>query len=62
MKSFADDTSIFSVVNDINVSAEQMTKNLEKISMWAYQWKMSFNSEITYPNRLRKLPHRMKLM
>ena len=46
-KLFADDTSIFSVVNDINVSADQMNKDLEKISLWAYQWKMSFNPEIS---------------
>ena len=38
-KLFADDISIFSVVNDINVSADQMNKNLEKISMWANQWR-----------------------
>ena len=36
-KLFADDTSIFSVVNDINVSADQMNTYLEKISMWVYQ-------------------------
>ena len=33
----AGDTSIFSVINDINVSANQMNKALQKISMWAYQ-------------------------
>ena len=32
-KLFADDTYIFSVFNDINVSADQMNKDLEKISM-----------------------------
>ena len=32
-KLFADDTSIFSVFNDINVSADQTNKGLEKISM-----------------------------
>ena len=46
-KLFADDTSIFSVVNDIYVSADQMNKDLEKISMWVYQWKMSFNPDIS---------------
>ena len=44
-KLFADDISIFSVVNDINISADQMNKSLEKISMWTYQWKMSFNPD-----------------
>ena len=46
-KLFADDTSMFYVVSDINVSADQMNKDLEKISMWAYQWKMSFNPDIS---------------
>ena len=32
-KLFADDTSIFSVVNDINVSADQMNKDLQKINV-----------------------------
>ena len=40
-KLFADDTSLFSVVNDIDESANQMNLDLEKISLWAYQWKMS---------------------
>ena len=47
-KLFADDLSFtfFSVVTD-NVSADQMNKDLEKISMWAYQWKISFNPDIS---------------
>ena len=40
-KLFAEDTSLFSVVNDIDESANQMNLDLEKISLWAYQWKMS---------------------
>ena len=46
-KFFGDDTSILSVVNDINVSADQASKDLEKISVWAYQWKMSINPDIS---------------
>ena len=45
-KLFADDISISSVVNDINVSADQMNKDFEKMPMWAYHWKMSFNPDI----------------
>ena len=30
---FADDTSIFSVVNDINVSADEMNKDLDDINV-----------------------------
>ena len=46
-KFFGDDTSILSVVNDINVSADQVNKDLEKISMLAYQWKMYINPDIS---------------
>ena len=46
-KPFADDTSLFSVVSKINESANQMNMDLEKISLWAYQWKMSFNPDIS---------------
>ena len=42
-KLFANDTSIFSVVDDVNVSLMQLNNDLLKISKWAYQWKMSFN-------------------
>ena len=46
-KLYADDTSLFSVANNIDESANQMNINLKKISLWAYQWKMSFNSDIS---------------
>ena len=44
---FADDTSLFPVVNNINESTHQMNMDLEKISLWAYQWKMYFNPDIS---------------
>ena len=43
VKLFADDTSIFSVVLDPNLSATQLNNDLQKIQQWAYQWKMIFN-------------------
>ena len=43
VKLFADDTSLFSVVNDGNISANKLNKDLQKISEWAYERKMSFN-------------------
>ena len=46
VKLFADDTSIFSVVDDVNVSVVQLNNDLLKISKWAYQWKMSFNPDV----------------
>ena len=47
-KIFADDTSLFSKVCDIHKSASKRNDDLEKISYWAYQWKMKFNP---HPNK-----------
>ena len=46
VKLFADDTSLFSVTHDVNVSAREMNDDLRKISYWAFQWKMSFNPDV----------------
>ena len=45
VKLFADDISIFSAVNDANISAVELNKNLQKISEWVYRWKMSFSPD-----------------
>ena len=42
MKLFADDTSLFSVVQIKNNSASQLNNDLNQISDWAYTWKMYF--------------------
>ena len=39
-KIFADDQCLFSEVYDIHKSASKLNDDLEKISYWAYQWKM----------------------
>ena len=44
-KIFADDTSLFSEVNDTTVSHSQLNNDLNKISKWAFQWKMLFNPD-----------------
>ena len=44
-KLFADDTSLFSVVHDINTSAIELNSDLKKINDWAFQWKMTFNPD-----------------
>ena len=47
-KLFADDTSLFSVIHDINTSASDLNEDLEKIGNWAFKWKMNFNPD---PNK-----------
>ena len=44
---FDDDTSLFSTVYDPNHSAKILNDDLNKISEWAYKWKMLFNPDLT---------------
>ena len=43
---FADDTMLFSVVNNPVISANELNHDLKVISQWAYQWKMNFNPDL----------------
>ena len=45
LKLFADDTSLFSIIHDVNSSQVDLNEDLDKINNWAYQWKMSFNPD-----------------
>ena len=61
---FADETSLFSVVRDINTSATHLNNDLRKISNWAFQSKMGFNSdhrkqaqEVIFSHKLQKISH-----
>ena len=47
-KLFADDSSLFSVVQDITLSAKNLNDDLKKINKWTFQWKMGFNPD---PNK-----------
>ena len=44
-KLFADDTSLFTVVYDVDIAANKLNRDLEIISTWAYQWKMQYNPD-----------------
>ena len=47
IKMFADDTSLFSRVDDPVRSALELNEDLETVKLWAWQWKMHFNAEKT---------------
>ena len=49
VKFFADDTHLFSVVRDPQVTADELNHDLNLISKWAHQWKMSFNPDPSKP-------------
>ena len=42
---FADNTFLFSCVDDPVTSALQLNEDLETVKLWAWQWKMHFNAE-----------------
>ena len=46
---FADDTSLFSIVQDPQTSASDINHDLGLISNWAHQCKMCFNPDPTKP-------------
>ena len=61
VKLFGDDTSLFSVVHNSNITAKELNKDLQKIFEWAYKWKMSFNpglnkqeQEVVFLRKLNK--------
>ena len=45
VKLFADDTSLFTIVHDSNTATNDMNHDLELISKWAHDWRMSFNPD-----------------
>ena len=47
VKFFADDTSLFSTVKCVNISASTVNSDLLKIQEGAYQWKISFDPNQT---------------
>ena len=69
VKLFADDTSLFSTVYDPNMSAEQLDKDLKKISDWVYEWKITFNpdlskqaQEVIFFRKTNKINHPLLLL
>ena len=63
-KLFADDTSLFALINDPNATAKQLSEDLDKIKEWAFQCKMSFNpdpskqaQEVIFTRKVKKFVH-----
>ena len=45
VKLFADDTSIFTVVQDINLAASHIDHDHDQFAFWAHNWRVSFNPD-----------------
>ena len=46
-KLFAVDASLFLVVHVVNASTKELNDDLKKINNWPFQWKMSFNPDLS---------------
>ena len=44
---FADDTSLFATVHNIMKATNNFNINLIEVTKWAFQWKASFNTDIS---------------
>ena len=47
IKLFADDTSLFMTVQDVNKAALDLSRDLSISNLWTWQWKMKFNADKT---------------
>ena len=63
-KLFADDTSLFFFIHNINSTANDLNSDFMKISNWAFQWKMRFNpepnkqaQEVVFSRKINKIDH-----
>ena len=68
VKLFADDTSLFTVVEDSHTAASDMNHDLDLISQWAHAWRMTFNPdpqkqavELTFSRKKIETDHPMIL-
>ena len=63
-KLFADNTSLFSVIHNINSRASDLNSDLMKISNWVFQWKTRFNPDpnkqaqaVIFSRKINKIDH-----
>ena len=63
-KLFADDTSLFSIIDNVDTSANELNNDLYQINKWSFQWKISFNpdpskqpQEIIFSRKTKRIYH-----
>ena len=47
MRLFDDDSSLFTRIQGVNVTHKMLVRDLQTITLWANQWKIQFNPNIT---------------
>ena len=55
---------MFTIINDPKTTAKQLCEDLDKITEWAFHWKMSFNpdqskqvQEVIFIRKVKKVVH-----
>ena len=63
-KLFAYDTSLFSAVHYVSISAKELNNDLEKVYDWAFQWNVTLNpdpskqsQEVAFSRKLKRSNH-----
>ena len=63
-KLFADNASLFSVIHNVDTSANELNNDLYQINKWAFHWKTSFNldpsnqaQENIFSRKTKKISH-----
>ena len=56
MKLFADDASLYCIVDDQNETAESLNSDLNSLSTWASDWCVNFNASKTKPMLFTRKP------
>ena len=47
IKLFADDTTVYFIIEDINTAAENLNSDLNKVHTWSKKWLVNFNPQKT---------------
>ena len=47
MRLLADGSSLFTQVNGVDQTDAKLVQDLQRVTNWAYQWKMVFNHDLT---------------
>jgi hypothetical protein len=58
IKLFADDTSLYLIVDDPNEIADSLNNDLTKIHDWATKWLVTFNAQKTEPMTISRKIHK----
>ena len=61
---FADDTSLFLVIHDVDNSVKRLNNNFYQINEWVFLWKIAFNTdaskhvrEVIFSRKTKKVSH-----